>query len=176
MPVSTFVPAARVYDGRMKAKAFLVVLLSAALPCAAAITVSFDKERRYSDAGMSGDEAVSNVRDLATYIAGIAKRDLPPEADLHVDILDVDLAGDRRLVGRGVWIRHMDGVSDWPSVKVKFSLRMPGRPDMAAVDKVSGPDYLSHGESLSLDPMRYEKLMIDEWFRYRIVEGRPAPH
>lgn len=39
----------------MKAKAFLVVLLLAALPCAAAINVSFDKTRRWADAGMAGD-------------------------------------------------------------------------------------------------------------------------
>lgn len=159
----------------MKAKAFLVVLLLAALPCAAAINVSFDKTRRWADAGMAGDEAISNVRDLATYIAGIAKRDLPVDADFNLEILDVDLAGDRRLVGRGVWIRHMDGTADWPTVKVKFRLHVPGRPDMEAVDKISGENYLSHGESLSYDPMRYEKLMIDEWFKYRIVEGHPVP-
>lgn len=159
----------------MKAKAFLVVLLLAALPCAAAINVSFDKTRRWADAGMAGDEAISNVRDLATYVAGIAKRDLPVDADFNLEILDVDLAGDRRLVGRGVWIRHMDGTADWPTVKVKFRLHVPGRLDMEAVDKISGENYLSHGESLSYDPMRYEKLMIDEWFKYRIVEGHSVP-
>jgi Protein of unknown function (DUF3016) len=158
----------------MKVRIALVMML-VALPCAAAINVSFDKSRRYADAGMSGDEAVSNVREIATYIAGIAKRDLPTDADLNVEILDVDLAGDRRLVGRGVWIRHMDGTSDWPNIKVKFSLHVPGRAPMEAVDKISGEDYLMHGESLSYDPMRYEKLMIDAWFKYRIVEGRAVP-
>ncbi len=159
----------------MRTNAFLAVLLLAALPCVAAINVSFDKSRKYADAGMSGDEAISNVREIATYIAGIAKRDLPADANLNVEVLDVDLAGDRRLVGRGVWIRHMDGTSDWPNIKVKFSASIPGRPPMEAVDKISGENYLTHGESLSYDPMRYEKLMIDAWFKYRIVEGRAVP-
>ena len=146
-----------------------------AVPCAAEIQVSFDKSRRYADAGMSGDEAISNVREIATYIAGIAKRDLPADANLRLEVLDVDLAGDRRFVGRGVWVRRMDGTSDWPNIKVKFSLHVPGRPPMEAVDKISGESYLMHGESLSNDPMRYEKLMIDAWFKYRVVEGRPVP-
>ena len=159
-----------VYHLRMKAKILLIALLTAAMSCSAAISVSFDKERRYADAGMSGDEAISNVRDLATYIAGVAKRDLPPEADLRVEILDVDLAGDAvhggEFAGDDILGDQMNG----------GALRMPGRADVAATDKISGPDYLTHGQSLSYDPMRYEKLMIDEWFRYRIVEGRPAPH
>jgi len=159
----------------MKRSVLFAALVAASLTCAAEISVSFDKSRRYTDAGMAGDEAVSNVRELATYIAGIAKRDLPLDADLKVEILDVDLAGDRRLVGRGVWIRHMDGTSDWPNLKIRFSARVPGKPPMEAVDKVSGEDYLMHGESLSYDPMRYEKLMIDAWFQWRIVEGRPVP-
>jgi hypothetical protein len=159
----------------MKATPFLASILLVALPCAAAINVSFDKTRRYADAGMAGDEAIANVREIATYIASLAKRDLPSDADLNLEVLDVDLAGDRRLVGRGVWIRHMDGVSDWPNIKVKFTLHVPGRPDMQAVDKISGETYLMHGESLSYDPMRYEKLMIDAWFQYRIVEGKPVP-
>ena len=153
----------------------LAALLVASLQCAAEIQVSFDKSRRWADAGMSGDEATSNVREIATYIAGIAKRDLPADASFKVEILDVDLAGDRRLVGRGVWIRHMDGTSDWPNIKVKFALNVPGRPPMEAVDKISGESYLMHGESLSYDPMRYEKMMIDAWFKYRIVEGNPVP-
>ncbi len=155
--------------------ALIVLLLGAALPSVAAINVSFDKSRKYADAGMSGDEAISNVRDLATYIAGIAKRDLPVDAEFNVEILDVDLAGDRRLVGRGVWIRHMSGDADWPNLKVKFTLHVPGRPPMEGIDKISGENYLMHGESLSYDPMRYEKLMIDQWFKYRIVEGNPVP-
>lgn len=155
--------------------ALIVLLLGSALPSVAAINVSFDKSRKYADAGMSGDEAISNVRDLATYIAGIAKRDLPVDAEFNVEILDVDLAGDRRLVGRGVWIRHMSGDADWPNLKVKFTLHVPGRPPMEGIDKISGENYLMHGESLSYDPMRYEKLMIDQWFKYRIVEGNPVP-
>ena len=161
--------------GAMKKPILLAALLAASFTCAAEISVSFDKTRKYADAGMSGDEAISNVRELATYIAGIAKRDLPVDTDLKVEILDVDLAGDRRLVGRGVWIRHMDGTSDWPNLKIKFSVHIPGRPPMEGVDKVSGQDYLMHGESLSYDPMRYEKLMIDSWFQWRIVEGRAIP-
>jgi hypothetical protein len=159
----------------MKSKFLLVIALLAALPCAAAINVSFDKSRKYADAGMSGDEAIANVRDLATYIAGIAKRDLPVDADFNLEILDVDLAGDRRLVGRGVWVRHMTGDADYPAIKVKFTLNIPGRPPMESIEKISGENFLMHGETLSYDPMRYEKIMIDQWFKYRIVEGNPIP-
>ena len=71
--------------------------------------------------------------------------------------------------------RILRGVT-WPRMKLRYALKENGRVVLSAEEAIADLNYLSsptfYGPS---DSLRYEKRMLDDWFRARIVERRPPP-
>jgi hypothetical protein len=151
-----------------------LVLSLLCLPAAAACDISFADPSKFADIG-AADEVDRNVGELQKYLQSLCDKKLPQGANLQLQVLDVDLAGDRRLRAAGQWVRVMNGKADWPIVRVKYSVERAGQPPHEATELISDPLYLERGRSISDDPLRYEKRMLSVWFQQRIVEGKAPP-
>src|SRR6187401_229209 len=96
---------------------FAALALAAALPATAAVTVSFPSPT-YSDIGRPGFEADSIKNDLARHIEALGAKYLAPSEDLWLEVVDVDLAGERT---HGRYdLRVARGNSDFPRMTLRY--------------------------------------------------------
>jgi Protein of unknown function (DUF3016) len=165
---------------RIAAAMLLTGLAIAAPPQAAiaAVEVSFVNPKRYSDAtlgGGYGDKAREPVlRNIREHLERLGARYLKPDQTLKIDVLDIDLAG------RFEWwrpyaynVRILRGVT-WPRIAVRYTLQEDDRTLLSAEESVSDLNYqMRTAASLSSDPLKYEKAMLDDWFRARFVRFKP---
>jgi hypothetical protein len=140
--------------------------------------VTFVSPEKFTDIGRYTDsrEAAENRAQIARHIEQLAERELPAEQTLEVEVLDVQLAG--RFEYRYLWpreVRVMRPVT-WPSIKLRYRLKLGEQVLASGEETVSDLDYLQRINLYpTSDPRRYEKRMLDEWFRQRLVERKPAP-
>jgi hypothetical protein len=93
---------------------------------------------------------------------------------LEIEVLDVDLAG--RFEGWRPFAYNTRIVRDitWPRIKVRYALRQDDRMLSSGEESITGMNYLMRATAPNYsDPLRYEKAMLDDWFRARFVTGRP---
>jgi hypothetical protein len=87
-------------------------------------------------------------------------------------VTDVDLAG------RFEWwrpyaydVRILRDIT-WPRIKLRYALADGGRTVLSAEEQISDLNYLMNaGVRSSSDPLKYEKAMLDDWFRARTVRA-----
>ena len=134
------------------------------------VTVSFIKPEKFVDAT---SEYRSNTReqvtkDIAAYLAELGKRYLPEGQRLEIEITDIDLAGRYE-----PWqtnfrdTRFMHDVT-WPRINLRYRLIGASGELAHGEEAVSDMQYLMNpGLRSSNDRLRYEKSMLDNWFRNR---------
>ncbi|AYF90256.1 DUF3016 domain-containing protein [Pseudomonas sp. DY-1] len=150
----------------------LVILSPAVL--ASTTEVSFSQPDKYSDArlnrdyGRGADDFV--LKDLKAHIEKLGKRYLQSGQTLKMDIRDIDLAGQFE-----PWrvnfkdVRFMREVT-WPRIKLHYRLEQDGKTLVSRDVTVIDQSYLQHGNYyFSNDRLRYEKTMLDDWFRWNIA-------
>ena len=152
----------------------LAVLILSPTVLAATTEVSFTNPDKFSDArlnrdyGRGADDFV--LKDLKAHIEKLGTRYLQPGQSLKVDIRDIDLAGHFepwRVEFRDV--RIMRDVT-WPRIKLHYSVEQDGKVLVSRDATVSDQTYLQHGNYyFSNDRLRYEKAMLDDWFRWNIA-------
>jgi len=149
-------------------------LLAAALPAAAAgtATVTFTDPDRYTDAGFSrehpsGRELGALRRDLEKHFQELAKRYLADGESVAIEVLDIDLAGRFEPAARIHDVRIVRDI-DWPRFRLRYTLSRDGVADPSVEERVSDRSFLmsinAYGGG---DRLRYEKGMLDDWFRQR---------
>jgi len=89
-------------------------------------------------------------------------------------VLDVDLAGRRDFLrGRPPEVRVLRGRADWPSMTVRYVLEANGQVLARGEEIIADRDYLDRANRYPLsESYRYEKRMLDQWFKERFVERR----
>jgi hypothetical protein len=145
----------------------LCALAAAALPAlAGTVEVKFTDADRYADAGISQWDQSNNLKVLSTYLQQLGSRYLPQDQKLGIEVLDVDLAGEKRW-RRGDEIRIVRGRADWPRITLRYTLQdANGQTIREAKETVSDMDYRDRSIDLgNTDPLRYEKRMLEDWFR-----------
>jgi hypothetical protein len=144
----------------------LCAMAAAALPAlAGTVEVKFTDAERYADAGITRWDESNNLKLLATYLQQLGTRYLPEGQKLSVEVLDVDLAGEKRW-RRGNEIRIVRGQADWPRITLQYTLQdTNGQTLRQAKETVSDMSYRDHVELGDTDPLRYEKRMLNDWFR-----------
>ncbi|MNQ33116.1 hypothetical protein D3C85_465380 [compost metagenome] len=94
---------------------------------------------------------------------------MQPGQSLKVEILDIDLAGryeSWRVDFRDV--RFMREVT-WPRIRLHYSLERDGKTLVSRDATLIDQSYLQHANYyFSNDRLRYEKTMLDDWFRWNI--------
>lgn len=153
-------------------RAALAAMLSlgAAGAMAAPATVTFAQPEQFSDVPRSAWDRERILKLLTQHFDVLAAR-LPAGQTLTVEVLDLDLAGrtmptamsnpDLRVLGTG---------ADWPHMRLRFTVREGERVFKSGEDNISSMSYLEKvNRYLSGDSLRYEKQMLDDWFKDRIA-------
>ena len=161
---------------RLRALALLVPL-AAPLPSAAQTRVTFVAPERYTDAenrfgsGLSLRVTLAEMRRL---FETLGDRALSPGQSLEIAVLDIDLAGFEQ-PGANVpyGLRTVSDVTP-PRFRLRYALKERGRTLLAAEEAVSDIDFLTrYARTSSGQTFYYERELLQDWFRARIVERRP---
>jgi hypothetical protein len=145
-------------------------LLAAAGGAIAGVTVEYTDPEKFIDLPRSPHERDRVLKEVRDHFAKLGK-DLPAGQDLKVTISDIDLAGwaePRRWSTDDV--RIMRGGADWPRIDLTYSLEENGQVLRSGKDSLKNMMYQQRlNKYTSSDAMRYEKQMIDDWFRTAIT-------
>ena len=155
-------------------RAVLVASLAAAClgsgAAGAAIAVEFVKPESYGDMPFSVQAREGVLTELRDHFTKLGNK-LAPGQDLKLEILDIDLAGRVAFSQRGPEdYRILRGGADWPSMRVRYSLAVKGAVIQSGEERLTDMDYMHHGNFYTSNtPLRYEKRMIDEWFKRKFL-------
>jgi hypothetical protein len=152
------------------------VLIAAALfatPASAAVRVAFADPARFTDATLYDANTLGAIK---AHFQRLGARYLGRGDTLSVTILDLDLAG-FDLSSRGPSrLRMLNGATP-PKISFRYRLERNGKVVASGEESLSDHSYLSRpGANLSSDELRYEKSMLDDWFREKLQRAgrRPA--
>lgn len=147
-----------------------MLLLGAGGVLAAPASVSFAQSEQFTDVPRSAWDRERLLKQLSSHFDVLAAR-LPAGQTLKVEVLDLDLAGrtfpgamhnpDLRVLGTG---------ADWPHMKLRFSVSEGDKIIKSGEDNISSMSYLDRiNRYVSGDSLRYEKQMLDDWFKDRVA-------
>ena len=153
----------------MRHREFLALLIVAALPATAAVTVSYPSTY-YSDIGPPGPDAEEVKAELARHLQMLGSRHLAPNDQLRIEVLDVDLAGEREMVvSAGRDIRVARGRADFPRITLRYTLE--GSRTLRGEDSIADPGYLNFPmRSRPYEKLYHEKKLLETWFRDRFAK------
>ena len=136
----------------------------------AGVTVTFVKPENYADMPFSPQAKERVLKDLQAHFTKLGSK-LASDRDLKLEILDLDLAGRTAFSRRGAEdFRVLRGEADWPRMQVRYSLESKGTVIQSGEERLADMDYLHHGNSYTSNTsLRYEKRMIDDWFKRKFL-------
>jgi hypothetical protein len=141
----------------------------------AGVTVSYYQPEHYGDVPFAAWEREEVLHDLTEHFDRLGKA-LPAGQDLKVEVLDLKMAGRMRPHFRGGRdIRVLTGRADWPRMHIRYTIEEGGKVISSGESELSDMTYMDRLNRYSDgDPLRYEKRMIDEWFKKTIVAKQPG--
>jgi|SRR5579862_9655604 len=142
----------------------------AASRVAAAVVVTFRPADSYSDVGHHGRDVAKTLAAINDHMQHLGTKYLAPDVTLVIEVIDINLAGEERFGPRsgGVETRVLTGRSDWPSMRVRYSLVRPGQATTLGEETIADMDYLKRPVSQPGE-LAYEKRMLEEWFKSRFA-------
>jgi hypothetical protein len=138
---------------------------------ASAIDVKFIKSESFADMPFSHHGRDDVMNELQLHFAKLAAK-LPSGQTLKIEVNDVDLAGriEPHQIGHNNDMRILRGAADWPSMKFSFIVESQGKVIKSGLADVNDMNYLRGFNRYSAnEPLRYEKKMLDEWFRKELI-------
>jgi hypothetical protein len=160
------------YLARFAAKTIALAIITAVLgaaPAGAAIKVTFANAAHYTDGSRYDASAPGIIR---AHLQRLAARYLDRGDTLAITVLDLDLAG-YDLSSRGPsHLRVLNGVTP-PKIRLRYRLERNHKVVAAGEDAISDQFYLGRPDTASSsDTLKYEKAMLDDWFRERFATSR----
>jgi len=150
----------------VRAAALALALSASASLALADVQVRFIEPDKFSDAGreFGSRDHEPVLKELKAHLDKLGAQ--LPGKDLTVEISNVDLAGGWEPVGRRMEMtRVLRGVSS-PSIELSFTLSENGKTLQSGKTRLHDLNYMTgmnrYNES---DPIRYERRMLDDWFR-----------
>jgi len=144
---------------------FLLAASTLALATHGAITVEFVEPEKYTDvARVRVADREATLLDLGAHLLKLGKV-LPANQNLTIEILDIDLAGEERLLGSGAQdVRLQRGGADFPSIRLRYTLEREGRKESREV-RLADMNYQRRVQPISpLETLPHEKRMLTDWF------------
>lgn len=161
-------------DARSIAAVFVAGLLVS--PAFAAVNVSFVKPESFSDVKDRVTDRDEALKRIEQHFQKLGRKYLGEGQTLTIEVLDIDRAGrthaplrlfkdpDVRVVS--------DRGGDAPRIWFRYRVEAPGQEPSTGEEKLLDATYLSRfNPYTSSDPLKYEKLMLDDWFRQRFGES-----
>lgn len=137
---------------------------------AASVTVNFSGSDKYADMPFNSQDRESVMADLRRHFEKLGAT-LPAGQDLKLDVLDIDLAGRIEPATRSMQdIRILRGRADWPVITLRYSLESQGKVLKSGEERIADMSYMqSFNQYNSGESLRYEKQMLDRWFKKTLV-------
>jgi hypothetical protein len=152
--------------------AVAAVLVLGAGAASAGISVNYINPERYADIGSGEWERELVLRDLTKHFDKLAKN-LPAGHELTLNITEIDLSGQEYSGKRATGdLRVRQGRSDWPYIEIHYTLTANGQTVDSGVAQLSDPRYMIRPirSAYETDNLRFEKRMLDEWFKNTILK------
>jgi Protein of unknown function (DUF3016) len=146
--------------------------LSLAGAANAAVTVTFTKPDTYIDMPFMQYEKDQVLQELQAHFNKLGAS-LPAGQTLKIEMLDIDLAGRLKPVGHTAReLRVLNGGADWPMLQFRYSVEAAGKVVTSGESRLSDLNYLrQYNRYRSSEPLRYEKQMLDNWYKTAIGGG-----
>lgn len=150
------------------------------LPAEGPVTVRWEDPSTFSEIRLSPNVAEARrgdwVEQLALHLRKRAETRLAPGERLEVDILDIERAGEYE-PWQSLQMRDVRIMRDYypPRMRLRFrQLDADGRVLAAGERRLVDPAFLSGSvaPASGLDPLRFEKAMIDRWLRRELPSRR----
>jgi hypothetical protein len=144
-----------------------LLLAATAGAASAGVTVTYEQPEKFRDMPFSQVDREELLRQLSEHFAKLGQ-DLPPGQNLRISVKDIDLAG---RIEPARWnfnndIRLLRGGADWPTMQLSYVLEENGQVLRSGEAKINNMMYLERLNRYSSgDPLRFEKQMVDEWFK-----------
>lgn len=161
----------------MKNRWIVLGLLAAAAAAQADVQVSFVKPDEFSDIkDNNGFRQKDVLKDIEVHLKEQAEKRLPGR-DVQFTVTDVNLAGEVEPLGRSAqWLRVMRAVTI-PSMEMSYEVREAGKVVQQGQVKLRDMNYQDGFNTYAAgDPLRYEKRMIDRWFKDEFSPPVAAAH
>jgi hypothetical protein len=155
-----------------QARHTLMVLAFVALPLHAAVTVTYGDPDRFTDVADRNSDPRQVMQSLEQHLKKLGDRYLPPQANLKIEVLDVDRAG-RPYLNLPTEIRIITGQADMPCIELAYTLEAENKEPQSGHERVCDPGYLRSVEPQydEHDPLVYEKRMLEHWFRKKFAKA-----
>jgi hypothetical protein len=147
----------------------------------AGVTVNFVEPEGYTDIKQREFRVTREERDrilnnLRSHLEGLGS-ELEPHQSVTVDILDIDLVGREEIVSSRQPDQRVAREFNGPSMKLRYVFEEGGQVIASAEETIRDQNYLNHPTlHYDGDSLRYEKYMLDNWFRERFVKrGATTP-
>jgi hypothetical protein len=157
----------------IKQAAIAAVLLLGAGSASAGATVTFSQPEQFTDVPSTFWERERILKHLTKHFDVLAAQ-LPAGQELQVEVLDLDMAG-RFWPGRTIAheLRILNGGADWPHMKLRYTITQGGTVVKSGEENLSNMSYMHRmNRYVSGDSLRYEKQMLDDWFKESIIAAR----
>jgi hypothetical protein len=144
------------------------------------ISVTFAQPQRFTDikdgllATPKGTAAI--LDDIGAYVRSLGERYVPPGSSLEFRVTDIDLAGEfEPQLGPNFERVRLFKDPYWPRIDFEFRLTdAQGSVVREGRRSLSDMNFLQRAVFRTGDPLRYEKDMLQEWFRSEFA-GDPGP-
>ena len=156
--------------------ALTVLFLLSAGSAAAGVTVTFLHPEDYSDMPLAAYDRDALIKQFSDYFAYLGKS-LPPGQELKIEVLDIDLAGQiKPNFRRRNDLRVLKNGADGPQMHLRYALESQGTVLQSGDEQLNNLGYMNRFNSYSTsnDPLRYEKQMIEDWFKKIVAKTKPA--
>jgi hypothetical protein len=148
------------------------LLTLSAAASAAGVTVVFSHPEDFRDMPYWAMDREQVLKDLSAHFGKLGAR-LAPGEELHIEVLDVDLAGRLHPNFSRPELRIVNGNVDWPTMRVRYRLTANGNVTDSGEDRLSDMMFLGRtNRYYQGDALRFEKVMIDDWFRQKFSARR----
>lgn len=150
--------------------ALAAMVMLAAGNASAGAKVTFVQPENFTDVPFSTSDRERVLNDLSHHFDKLAAT-LPAGQQLNVEVTDVDLAGQTWPTRfRGQDIRIVNGGADWPRMSFRYTITQGDQVIKSGTESISDMAYQQfmtrYGHD---DALRYEKHMIDQWFKEKIA-------
>ncbi len=154
------------------------LLINAVPGRAGTVNVSFIHPENFTDASLQGGYGTraeqGTLDEIGRFFESLGPRYLKSQQVLTVDVLNVDLAGKIEWWRRDFSDTRILRDIYPPRFTLNYRLSEDGRTIVESKETVVDPNYLANpGIYFSPnDPLRFEKAMLEDWFRRRFGDQR----
>jgi hypothetical protein len=129
------------------------------------VTVSFIKPESFVDVIDSRNDREPALRVLSRHLQELGRGRLLPGQALHIQVLDVDLAGHIDYRTQPYWIRVVGPNIDWPRITLRYELIESGAITQHGEAQLSDLDYANRpGRLHDTSALPSERRMLTAWF------------